>query len=174
MSELGFGLLNQPAVYTRFPLGGTGRPSILDLSFTSPLLLPFCQAWDTPFPSTGSDQVPVQIILSHPFSSLPPSSPNWSLTDWPCLEPLLKDFTVPLPHPLLTRLSLETWFDRHLSRLTTLVTSHTATKRPSYRFKPRWSPFPSLLTQEFHSATRKARSSRLPADPVNANLFKRG
>ena len=53
MAELGFGLLNQPGVYTRFPLGGAGRLSVLDLSFASPSLLPFCQAWDTPFPSTG-------------------------------------------------------------------------------------------------------------------------
>ena len=74
MAELGFGLLNQPGVYTRFPLGCPGHPSVLDLSFASPSLLPFCQAWDTPFPSTGSDHVPVQIILSHPFSSPPPPS----------------------------------------------------------------------------------------------------
>ena len=43
-SELGFGLLNQPGVYTRFPLWGSGHPSVLDLSFASPSLLPFCQA----------------------------------------------------------------------------------------------------------------------------------
>ena len=73
MAELGFGLLSQPGVYTRFALGCPGLPSVLDLSFASPSLLPFCQAWDTSFPSTGSDHVPVQIILSHPFSS-PPSS----------------------------------------------------------------------------------------------------
>ena len=144
-SELGFGLLNQPGVYTRFPLGGSGRPSVLDLSFASPSLLPFCQKWDTPLPSTGSDQVPIQIILSYPFTSPPPPSPNWSLTDWPALVPLLKDFTVPPPPPLPTRLALEAWFDRHLSRLTTLLTSHTPTKRPSYRSKPWWSPLLSLL-----------------------------
>ena len=44
MAEIGFGLLNQPGVYTRFPLGRAGRPSVLDLSFASPSLLPFCQA----------------------------------------------------------------------------------------------------------------------------------
>ena len=32
----------------------------------------------------------------------------------------------------------------------------------------------SLLRKEFHSATRKARSSHLPADRANANLSKRG
>ena len=114
MAELGFGILNQPGVYTRFPLGGAGRSLVFDLSFASPSLLPFCQAWDTPFPSTGSDHVPVRIILSHPFSSPPPPSPNWSLTYWPSLEALLKDFAVPLPSPLPTRLFLEAWFDRHL------------------------------------------------------------
>ena len=173
-SELGFGLLNQPSVYTRFPLGGSGRPSVLDLSFASPSLLPFCQTWDTPLPSTGTDHVPVQLILSHPFTSPPPPSPNWSLTDWPTLVLLLKDFTVPPPPSLPTRLSLEAWFDRHLSRLTTLLTSHTHTKRPSYRSKPWWSPLLSLLRKEFHSATRTARSSHLPADRATANISKKG
>ena len=106
-SELGFGLLNQPGVYTRFPLGGSGRPSVLDLSFASPSLLPFCQTWDNPLPSTGSDHVPVQIILSHPLTSPPPPSPNWSLTDWPALAPLLKDFTVPSPPSFPIKLSLK-------------------------------------------------------------------
>ena len=101
-SELGFSLLNQPGVYTRFPLDGPGRPSVLDLSFASPLLLHFCQTWDTPLPSTGSDHVPVQIILSHPLTSPPPPSPNWSLTDWPTLAPRLKDFIVPPPPSLPT------------------------------------------------------------------------
>ena len=174
MSELGSGLLNQPAVYTRFPLGGAGRPSVPDLFFASPLLLPFCQVWDTPFFPTGSDHVTVQIILSHPFSAPPPPFPNWSLTDWPSLEPLLKDFAVPPSPSLPTRLSLEAWFDRQLSDLTTLLTSHTHTKGPSYRSKPWWSPLLSLLRKEFHSATRKARSSHLPADRANANLSKSG
>ena len=145
MAEVGLGLLNQPGVYTRFPLGGASCPSVLDLSFASPSLLPFCQTWDTPFPSTGSDHVPVQIIPSHPFSSPPPPSPNGSLTYWPSLEPLLKAFVVPPPPALPTRLFLEAWLDRHLSRLTTLLTSHTPTKRHSYRSKPWWSPLLSLL-----------------------------
>ena len=99
--ELGFGLLNQPGVYTHFPLGRSGRPSVLDLSFASPSLLPFCQTWDTPLPSTGSDHVPGQIILSHQFTSPPTPSPNWSLTDWPALVPLLR--TSPFLRPLPSR-----------------------------------------------------------------------
>ena len=174
MAELGFGLLNQPGVYTRFSLGGAGRPSVLDLSFASPLLLPFCHAWETSFPSTGSDHVSVQIILSHPFRSPPPRSPNGSLTDWPSREPLLDDFIVPPPPALPTRFSLEAWFDQHLSRLTTLLTSHTPTKRPSFCSKPWWSLLLSLLRKEFHSAIRKARFSHVPADRANAKLSKRG
>ena len=173
-SKLGFSLLNQPGVYTRFPLSGSGRLSVLDLSFASPLLLPFCQTWDIPLPSTGSDHVPVQIILSHSFTYTAPPSPNWSLTDWPALVPLLKDLTVPPPPSHPTRLSLEAWFDRHLSCLTTLLTSHTPTKRPSYCSKPLWSPLFSLPRKEFHSTTRKARSSHLPADYATANLSKKG
>ena len=135
-SELSFGHLNQPVVYTRFPLGGSGQPSVFDLPFGSPLLLPFCQTWDTPLPSTGSDHVPVQIILSHHLTSPPSPSPNWSLTDWPTLVPLLKDLTVCQPPPQPTRLSREASFDRHRLRLTSLLTSHSPTKRPSYRSKP--------------------------------------
>ena len=72
------------------------------------------------------------------------------------------------------RLSLEAWFDWHLSRLTTLLTSHTPTKRPSYRSKPLWFPLLSLLRKEFHSPTRKACSAHMPADRTNANLSQRG
>lgn len=43
-SQLGYGLLNQPGVYTQFPVGGLGRPSVLDLAFASPALLPFYQS----------------------------------------------------------------------------------------------------------------------------------
>ena len=173
-SDLGFGLLNQPCVYTCFPLGGSGCPSVLDPSFASPSLLPFCQTWDTPLPSPGSDHVPIQITLSHLFSSPPPPSSGCALTDWPTLDPLLKEFAVPCPLPLPTRLSLEAWFDRHLTPLTTLLTSHTPTKRFSYYSKPWWSPLLSLLRKEFHSVSRKAHSTHLPADCANANLSKKG
>ena len=172
-SELGYGLLNHPGVYTHFPLGGFGRPSVLDLSFASSLLLPFCQAWDTSLPSTGSDHVSVQITLAQLFSSPPPPSPHWALTDWPTLVQLLKDFAVPHPPPLPTRFSLEAGFDRHLSNLTTLLTSHTPTKHLSYRSKSWWSPLLSLLRKEFHSAIREARYSHLPVDCVNANSSKK-
>ena len=135
-SELGFGRLNQPGVYTCFPLGGSDRLSVLDLSIASPSLLPFWQAWDTPLPSTGSDHVPVQIILSHSLSSPPPPYPNWALTHWPALAPLPKDYIVPQPPALPSRIYLNAWFDRQLTRLTTLLISGTTSKRHSYHSKP--------------------------------------
>ena len=173
-SELGFSLHNHPGGYTHFPLGGSGHPSVLDLSFASPSLLLFCYPSDTALPSTGSDHVPIQIMLSNPFSSPPPPSPNWSLTDWPTLEPLIKDFTVPPPSPLPARVSLEAWFDRHLACLTTLLTFHTPTKRSFYPSQPWWSPLLSLLRKEFHSALRKAHSFHSPFNRAITNLSKKG
>ena len=44
MSELGYDLLNQPGVFTYFPLGSCSHPSVLDPFFASAPLLLFCQA----------------------------------------------------------------------------------------------------------------------------------
>ena len=41
-SKLGFELLNLPGVFTHFPLGGSSRPSVIDLAFASPRLAFFC------------------------------------------------------------------------------------------------------------------------------------
>ena len=144
-SELGFELLNLPGVFTRFPLGGSSRPSVIDLHFASPRLAPFCHHWDTSVPSTGSDHVPITITVSDPVLSPPMASPNWALTDWDSLTPLLHDLVFPAPPQLPTLLSLEAWFDRHLSTLTSLLTSHTPVKRPSHRSKPCWSPLLTIL-----------------------------
>ena len=173
-SELGFELLNLPGVFTRFPLGGSSRPSVIDLAFASPRLSPYCHHWDTSLPSTGSDHVPITITVSHPVLSPPMPSPNWALTDWDSLNALLGDLVFPAPPPLPTRLSLEAWFDRHLSILTSLLTSHTPVKRRSHRSKPWWSPLLTVLRREFHSASRVARASRLSSDQDAARLSKRG
>ena len=173
-SGLGFELLNLPGLFTRFPLGGSSCPSVIDLSFASPRLTPFCHHWDTSLPSTGSDHVPITITVSHPVLSPPMPSPNWALTDWDSLTPLLGDLVFPAPPQLLTLLSLEAWFDRHLSTLTSLLTSHTPVKRPSHRSKPWWSPLLTVLRREFHSASRVARVSCLAPDQDVARLSKRG
>ena len=173
-SELGFALVNLLGVFTRFPLGGTSRPSVIDLAFASPRLAPFCHHWDTSLLSTGSDHVPITIVVSHPVLVPPLHSPNWALTDWDSLTLLLGDLVFPAPPQLPPLLSLATWFDRHLSTLSSLLTSHTPVKRPSHRSKPWWSPLLTVLRREFHSATRVARASRLASDQDVARLSKSG
>ena len=173
-SELGFELLNLPCLFTRFPLGGSSRHSVIDLSFASLRLPPFCHHWDTSLPSTGSNHVPITITIFHPVLSPPLPSPNWALTDWDSLTPLLGGLDFPPPPQLPTLLSLEAWFDRHLSTLTSLLTSHTPVKRPSHRSKPWWSRLLTVLRREFHSASRMARTTRLAPDQDAARLSKRG
>jgi len=54
VAESGFALLNPPGEYTRFPLVGNARPSVIDLAFANPLLLPLVKSWEASLPSTGS------------------------------------------------------------------------------------------------------------------------
>ena len=96
-SELGFELLNVPGVFTGFPLAGSSRPTIIDLSFASPRLAPFCHHWDSSLPSTGSDHIPITITVSHPVLSPPMPLPNLAVTDWDSLTPLLGDLIFPAP-----------------------------------------------------------------------------
>src|SRR5712664_595366 len=173
-AEMGFDLLNLPGVYTRYPLGGSACPSVLDLSFASPALIPFCRAWETPLPSTGSDHVPIQILLAHPVSNPPPPSPNWSLTDWPTLTPLLESHTVPNAPAFPTKNSLEAWFDTQLAKVTALIASHTPLLRPSPRSNPWWSPLLLILRREFHCASRTARLSHSVEARAIAKLSKQG
>ena len=71
--EAGFVLLNPPGEYTRFPLVGKARPSVIDLSFANPLLLPIVKGWEVSLPSTGSDHVPITINLAPPTLTQAPS-----------------------------------------------------------------------------------------------------
>jgi len=90
-ADLGFELLNQPGVFTRFPFDNATRPCVIDLSFASPLVFPSFRYWDTFLPSTGSDDVPISLTFANPISAPPPPVPNWSLTDWDSLPPALSD-----------------------------------------------------------------------------------
>ena len=173
-AEQGYTLLNTPGVHTRFPLQGSSRPSVLDLAFASSALRPFFQEWTTDLPSTGSDHVPITITIAHPITAPPPLAPNWVRTDWPTLEPLLKETIFPPPPSLPTRHSLEGWFDSHLNSLVALLRAHTPLRRPSIRAKPWWSPLPTTLRKEFHTSARKARASNDPQDRAVAKLSKQG
>jgi len=66
-AKAGFALLKAPGEYTRFPLVGNARPSVIALAFAKPLLLPFVKSWEAALPSTGSDHIPITITLTPPL-----------------------------------------------------------------------------------------------------------
>jgi len=75
-AEAGFALLNPPGEYTRFPLVGKARPSVIDLAFANPLLLPMFKSWEISLPSTGSNHVPITINLAPPTQISAPRRPR--------------------------------------------------------------------------------------------------
>jgi len=173
-AEYGYTLLNIPRVHTGFPLEGSCRSSVLDLAFASPALVPFFQEGATDLPSTGSDHVPISIRLAHLITCPPPLAPNWVRTDWPNLQPQLKETNIPPPPALPTKHTFEEWFDFHLGTLIELLKTHTPSCRPSITAKRWWSPLLSTLPKEFHSSSRKARTSDDPQDRVIAKLSNQG
>jgi len=97
-----FAQLNCPGVYPRFPPSGKACPSLIDLAFANPLLLPLVKGWDTSLPSTGLDHVPITIILASLSQDQdPPTSAGTSqlgYSDPPCQRPSCHPpSTVPLP-----------------------------------------------------------------------------
>ena len=84
----GFSLLNTPGVYTRFPLSGTGRLSVLNLAFASSSLAPFLTTWETPYQSTGSDHLPILVSFATSARSPAPPRTGPGLTGRPHLTPL--------------------------------------------------------------------------------------
>ena len=101
-AEAGFALLNPPGEYTRFPLVGNARPSVIDLAFANPPLLPLIKSWEASLPSTGSDHVPITITLAPPSLSQKPPRPRWEDTHWETLDPIVKGFKVPAAPPCPT------------------------------------------------------------------------
>jgi len=82
VAESGFALLNPSGEYTRFPLVGKARPSVIDLTFANPPLLPLIKSWEASLPSTGSDHIPITITLAAPSMNQKPPRPRWADTDW--------------------------------------------------------------------------------------------
>jgi len=101
-AESGFALLNPPGEYTRFPLVGTARLSVIDLSFANAPLLPLVKSWEASLPSTGSDHIPITITLATPSLNQKPPRPRWADTDWETLDPIVKAFKVPATPPCPT------------------------------------------------------------------------
>ena len=135
-SEHDFSLLNQPGVFTYFPITHTSRASVLDLAFANSHLFPAFSRWDTPLPSTGSDHVPILISFCSPRFRPPDPSPNWPKTDWDTILPQLPSLVPPPPTPSCSISVFEEWFEVHSNKIKTLVTSNTPVSRPSPRSKP--------------------------------------
>ena len=165
-----FALLNFPGMYTRFPLSGRARPSVIDLTFANPLLLPFVKGWETSLPSTGSDHVPITILLASPSSDPAPSPLRWDHTDWKLLSPIIKNFIVPPPPLCPSPKVLDDWLTRALDRLTALLKHHTPSSCPSHHFKTWWSPHLTILRRQYHKAARTARKQDTTALREMANI----
>src|SRR5207302_1466634 len=171
--DLGFTLVNTLGVHTRFPFNLSTRPSVLDLSFSNTPLAPFVSSWDVSLPSTGSDHLPIRIILSAPHLRPAPPSPDWTKTDWSALVPLLKSFDIPPPPSFPNDVTVDAWLDKHLTSLTTLLKAHTPLKRPTSRSKPWWSKELTHLRQNFHRTTRAHRRDPSPSSLSEARTTKR-
>ena len=148
-TDLGYPMLNTPGVFTRYPLSGEQRPSVIDLAFANPHIFPAVKCWDaTPLPSTGSDHVPIVITLASPSQTLTSPGPKWDQTDWLSLEAPLHSFVVPPPPIYPSPPQLNHWFSSSLNVLTVLVRSVTPTSKPSLHPKPWWTPLLTALRKE--------------------------
>ena len=170
----GFGLLNSPGVYTRFPLWGKVRPSVIDLAFANPLLLLLGKGWETSLPSTGSDHVPITILLPSPSPDPAPPHLRWDHTDWEPLSPYISNFIVPPPPPCPSPKILDDWLAGPLNRLTGLLNNHTPSSRPSHHSKPWWTSYLTVLRREYDKAARLARKQGTLALRETANISRTG
>jgi len=177
-SDLGFTLLNTPAVYTRFPFSGNHRPSTIDLAFANPQIFPAFRFWDaSSLPSTGSDHPPIIITLRPPSPYNDKPRPRWEEADWPGLTDKLKNWLVP-PHPEIPSPNqLDQWCCSALTALTTTIETTAPRSRRSPRSKAWWTPLLTTLQKEFTKATPKAKKTQTPdsyniARPLKLGYFK--
>ena len=173
-AESGFALLNPPGEYTRFPLVGKARPSVIDLAFANPHLLRLIKGWEASLPSTGSDHIPIRITLAAPSRKQNPPRQRWADTDWETLDPIVKGFKVPAAPSCPTPLQLDEWMSESLNRLVALLKEHTPVSRPSHHSKPWWTPHLCVLHREYHKAARAARKHDTSRMREVAGTFKGG
>lgn len=135
-SDRGFRLLNTPGVYTRFRLSGSHRPGAIDLAFANQQMSPAFSAWDaSTLPSTGSDHIPILIVLSSPDNNPLPRTPCWDSTDWEALRPYLESFRIPLAPARPSPPQLDKWISSSLNSLTALLLEVTPLSRTLPRSK---------------------------------------
>ena len=156
-AESGLALLNPPGEYTRFPLVGNARPSVIDLAFANPPLLPLMKSWEASLHSTVSDHIPITITLAAPSLNQQPPRLHWADTDWETLDPIFKGIKVPAALTWPIPPQLDEWMSESLNCLVALLKEHTAVSRPSHHSKPGWTPHLSILRREYPKTARAAR-----------------
>jgi len=162
-SDLGFTLLNTPAVYTRFPFSGNHRPSTIALAFANPQMFPAFRSWDaSSLPSTGSDHALIIITLRPPSPYNDKPRPRCEEANWPGMTDKLKNWRVPPPPESPSPNKLDQWFSSALTALTTTIEATAPRSRPSPRSKAWWTPLLTTLRKEFTKATRKAKRTQTP------------
>ena len=171
-AEAGFALLNPPGESTRFPLVVKARPSVIDLAFANPLLLPMFKNREVSRPWTGYDHLPIMINLAPPTLIPSRRSPRWSDMDWETLSPVNKNLRIPPAPPCPSLIDLDKWLAGSLDRLTALLKEHTPVSTPSHYSKPWWTPHLTTLSRVFHKASRVARKHGTPALQDVANISK--
>jgi len=124
--------------YTRFPLVGKALPSVLDLAFANPPLLPLVNSREASLPSTGSDHIPITITLTTRSLNQKPPRPRWADMDWETLDPIIKGFKVPAAPSCPTPPKLDEGMSESLNRLIALLKDHRPVSRPSHHSKPWW------------------------------------
>ena len=80
--------------------------------------------------------------------------PNWTLTDCGLVDSAFKALVVPPPPLLPTSVSLRTWFDTPLNKISALLALHTPLKRITHQSKPWWSTSLSMLRNTYNSPLR--------------------
>ena len=88
--------------------------------------------------------------------------------DWDRISPLLAGLSLAAPPPLPTPSTLDLWFDDRLAKITYLLTSNTATKRPSSYSKPWGTPELTQLQRIHHLTSHLMRKNR--ASPALARV----
>ena len=138
-------------------------------------MFPALKSWDaTSLPSTGSDHVPIVIMLASPLQAPLAPRPKWDETDWLSLEAPLRSFVVPPPPTNPSPPQLDHWFSSSLKVLTSLIRSVTPTSKPFPHSKPWWTPLLTALRKEYSKATRVAKKSHATSDLQMARLSRNG
>ena len=73
---------------------------------------------------------------------------------------------IPPPPPIPTIRSLDIWFKTNLDRVTAQFAMHTPLKRVTYRSKPWWTDFLSILRRAYNSALHSSKRERHDPSPL--------